>query len=158
METVLITRIIEEQFRELSPATVVYLSEGTDSSVFEVNGEWVFRFPKRADVEQQLLVERRILAVLSDGSPLPIPAFSFHGQPSPEFPRSFVGYPKLPGVPAIQIESAEVPPLHLAPKLGRFLSWLHSFPASEAARCGVPNQRIESLIQEVRGEALTDFK
>jgi aminoglycoside phosphotransferase (APT) family kinase protein len=55
------------------------------------------------------------------------------------------------------VDSGDAPPLHLAPVLGRFLSWLHAFPTGEAARCGVPSQPIESLLHEIRAEALMDF-
>lgn len=154
----LVTEIIRSQFPQLVPARVVYLGEGYDSSAFEVNNEWIFRFPKRAEVERQLLIEIRTLPVLSERAPIPIPAFCFHGQPSSEFPHHFVGYPKLWGVPAIQLDPASVPFLLLAPRLARFLSWLHSFPVSEAARLGVEDQEIGSLIEEIRAEALTDFE
>jgi len=154
----LVTEIIRAQFAQLVPARVVYLGEGYDSAAFEVNDAWVFRFPKRADVERQLLIEMRILPVLSERTPVPIPAYRFHGRPSSEFPRHFAGYTKLPGVPAIQLEFARVPFLQLAPTLARFLSWLHSFPVREAARRGVPVQQMESLIEEVRAKALADFE
>ncbi len=158
LNTRLVAEIIRAQFPELLPAGVIFLGEGYDSSAFEVNAEWVFRFPKRADVERQLLTETRILPVLSEHAPVPVPAFCFHGQPSADFPRHFAGYRKLRGVPAIQLDPARLPFLKLAPTLARFLSWLHSFPISEAARLGVGDQEIGSLIEEIRMEALTDFE
>ena len=154
----LAARIIEAQFPQFVPARVTFLGEGYDSTAFDVNGAWVFRFPKRGDVERQLLVEMRILPVLAGRAPLPIPAFSFHGQPSPEFPRHFGGYRRLAGVPGIQMDPARVPFSVLAPMLGRFLSWLHAFPVSEAARLGVERQPIEPLVEEIRAEALSDFE
>jgi aminoglycoside phosphotransferase (APT) family kinase protein len=154
----LAARIIEAQFPQLAPARVSFLGEGYDSSAFDVNAAWVFRFPKRADVERQLLVEMRILPVLAGRAPLPIPSFVFHGQPSGTFPRHFGGYRKLAGVPGLQVDPAQVSFPALAPVLGRFLSWLHAFPVSEAARLGVEHHPVESLIEEVRTEALTDFE
>jgi len=151
-----VSRILEAQFPELRRVTAAYLGEGYDSTVFEVNEGWVFRFPKRADVEDQLLVERRILPILSQTSPLPLPAYRFFGQPSPEFPRSFVGYPRIPGTPGILFEPDAYP--HLAAQLGRFFSWLHSFSVHEAARHGVPRRETASLIEEIREEALADFE
>ena len=154
----LVAAIIEAQFPQCAPARVTYLGDGYDNTAFDVNGTWVFRFPKRVDVEQQLLVEMRILPALSDHVPLPIPAFSFHGEPSPGFPRHFGGYPKLAGVPGSQADPERVPFSVLAPILGRFLSRLHAFPVDEAARRGVERQPIDPLVEAIRAEALEDFE
>lgn len=157
LPTRLVAQIVQAQFPSLAPADVVHLGEGCDSEAFEVNGQWVFRFPKRAEIERQLAAESCILSALAEQAPLPIPRFSFHGQPSPLFGRHFAGYPKLPGVPAIHFGPDSLPLLELAPALGRFLEFLHSFPIETAARCGVPEQRIEALADEVRADALDDF-
>src|SRR5262245_30563572 len=122
--------IIRSQFPEISVFPVALLGEGCDSQAFEVSQRWVFRFPKRADVDEQLLVESRIVPVLAAQSPLPLPGFCFFGQPSSAFPFHFVGYPKLPGVPAIHVDSQVVPFDRWAPIMGRFLSWLHRFSVS----------------------------
>jgi aminoglycoside phosphotransferase (APT) family kinase protein len=150
--------IVRAQFPDLASKSVTYLGEGYDSWAFDVNAAWVFRFPKRADVEQQLLVEMSVLPALARLSPIPIPAFRFHGQPSNEFPRHFGGYAKLPGVPAIMLDRATVRSRDLAPMLGRFLSWLHGYPTRDAERLGVNVAAVESIIEEVRTEALDDFE
>jgi hypothetical protein len=64
-----IAGVIAEQFGELCPVTVTYLGEGYDSTAFDVNGRWVFRFPKRCDVERQLLLESEILPLLAPRIP-----------------------------------------------------------------------------------------
>ena len=152
-----VASIVQVQFPELSPASVVYLGEGCDSSAFEVNLNWVFRFPKRADVEQQLAIESRVLPVLADQSPVPLPRFVFHGRPSASHRYHFVGYPKLPGVPAIQVDEHTMPVASWAPTMGRFLSWLHQFPVRDAEALGVERQAAAALIDEVRSDALDDF-
>jgi aminoglycoside phosphotransferase (APT) family kinase protein len=158
LDNVFVAEIIQAQFPQLAPVRAVRLGEGYDNVAFEVNERWVFRFPKRADVERQLLIETRILPVLAQQAPVPIPVFSFRGQPSSVYPRHFAGYTKLAGVPAIQLDPARVPFLRLAPALARILFFLHSFSVSAAARCGVPEQRIGALIEEIRAEALRDFE
>ena len=152
-----VASIIRSQFSEILPTTVVFLGEGCDSAAFEVNQHWVFRFPKRADVDQQLAVESRVLPVLAEQSPVRLPVFSFHGQPSDAFPYRFVGYRKLPGVPAIQVDERTMPVESWAPTLGRFLSWLHRFPVSEAEGLGVPRQDVAALIEEAGTDALDAF-
>jgi aminoglycoside phosphotransferase (APT) family kinase protein len=153
-----VASLVQVQFPELSPAHVAYLGEGCDSSAFEVNRQWVFRFPKRADVAQQLAVESRILPVLAEQSPLPLPIFCFHGRPSAAHPYHFVGYQKLPGVAAIQLDGRTMPITSWAPTMGRFLSWLHQFPVGRAEALGVPSEDVAALIDEVRRDALDDFE
>jgi Phosphotransferase enzyme family len=153
--------IIQQQFPDLAPVSVRHLGEGYDSTAFEVRAlgiQWVFRFPKRDEVEQQLLLEIRVLPVLAQQSPIPLPSFRFHGKPSATFPRNFGGYAKLAGVPGIGLDPATLPFKTLAPELGRFLSWLHAFPAGEAARLGVQTVDGASFIDEVRADALDDFQ
>ena len=149
--------LIAEQFPDLAPVTLTYLGEGYDSTAFDVNGSWVFRFPKRADVEEQLLIEQRALPVLARHLPIPVPVPSRSGQPTTEFPSHFAGYPKLPGVPAIHIEAERFPYTAAARLLGRFLSALHAFSLSDAQQLGIPDQDIETMIEECRAEALEDL-
>jgi aminoglycoside phosphotransferase (APT) family kinase protein len=149
--------LIERQFPALRPASAVVLGEGCDSVAVEVDGELVFRFPKRDDVEQQLFIEARVLAALAPTSPVPLPQFHLFGIPTSEFARHFVGYPKLPGRPALEVRTAAVAPTPLAPALGSFLSWLHSYPVDDAEACGVPRQSLEALINEARSDALDDL-
>lgn len=83
--------------------------------------------------------------------------FCFHGQPSEAFPYHFVGYRKLPGVPAIHVDTRSMPFEKWVPAMGQFLSWLHQFPVRDAAQLGVPRQDFTALIEEVRSDALDDF-
>jgi aminoglycoside phosphotransferase (APT) family kinase protein len=153
----LVLALIRLQFPDIDPHNVSLLGEGCDSRAFDVDGRWVFRFPKRADVEQQLLLESRVLPVLANASPLPLPLFRFHGRPSEMFPWHFVGYPKLPGVPGIQLSAAEFPLERWAPAVGRFLSWLHRFPVEDARLLELEERPVADLIEEVRRDALDDF-
>src|SRR5262245_42661293 len=157
MDATEVAAIIHSQLPEICPVNVTLLGEGCDSWAFEVSQRWVFKFPKRADVDEQLVVEFRIVPMLATQSPMPLPAFCFMGRPSAIFPFHFAGYPKLPGVPAIQVDPRLVPFERWAPTMGRFLSWLHRFPISEATRLGVQHQNVAELIHEVRADALHDF-
>jgi aminoglycoside phosphotransferase (APT) family kinase protein len=147
-------RIVAAQFPELRPVRAVWLGEGCDSVVFEVNRDWVFRFPGRADVEAQLLVECRVLPRLAVTAPLPIPAYSFTGQPTADHPFRFGGYAKLAGRPAL---GAGAPTAPVARDVGRFLSWLHAFPVHDLAGLGVPAQDLGNFVDEIQADALADF-
>ena len=153
----LATHLIAAQFPELHPVGLVYLGQGCDSVAWLVNGEWVFRFPQRENVERQLLLELRILPELIPGSPLPLPCYRFHGKPSADFPRHFAGYPLLPGIPALQLDPPRLPFDRWAPQLGHFLSWLHRFPAHRLAPLGVEQHDPDELIDEVQADALDDL-
>lgn len=149
-------RVLREQFPGFAESRVTCLGEGCDSVAFDVDGQWVFRFPKRPDVAQGLEVEDRLLQALGAGSPLPLPAFHFHGAASEAFPFTFCGYRRLPGVPAIQFEAASMPQ-DAWTAMGRFLSWLHRIPRDEAARLGVPVRDATDLLDGARMDALDDF-
>ena len=154
----LVARLVRTQFPELNPVRVERLGEGCDSVAFDVNGAWVFRFPKRADVERQLPIEARLLTSLNlRGSPIPVPTYWFHGKPSDEFPRHFGGYSKLPGLTANRLDRSRLDLRRLAPVLGRFLSWLHAFPLEEALAMGIADQRQDNVIAEVQEEVLEEF-
>jgi aminoglycoside phosphotransferase (APT) family kinase protein len=154
----LVAAIIEEQFPNLRPITAKYLGEGYDSTTFDVNDSLVFRFPKRANVERQLVVETAMLPLLARVSPVPIPNYSFHGVPSPSFSRHFAGYAKLHGVPGIELDPTQLEFSRLAPVLGRFLSDLHAFPVNKAMQLGVPDVASRVLIENARAEALSDIE
>jgi aminoglycoside phosphotransferase (APT) family kinase protein len=152
-----VAEIIRAQFPDVAPAVVRYLGEGYDSTAFDVDDKWVFRFPKRRDVEDQLLLESRLLPILAEQSPIPLPSFTFLGRPSASFPRHFGGYPKLLGEPAIGLELQLTPLPAWASLLARFLSWLHAVPTDKATDLGAPTFDLASLLDEVRSEALSDF-
>ena len=145
MDAATAANIINRHCPELAPASVAFLGEGFDSCAFDVNGAWVFRFPKREDVAEQFAIEARLLPILANRLPLPVPRFEFRGD-------SFVGYRKLPGTPAIHVRQ-----LPSAEALGRFLRALHSFPVDEAMRLGVPRRPLDEYLDELREEVIEDF-
>src|SRR5690349_24590540 len=89
----IVRQILRSQFQHLSIESVEYLHEGWDSSAYLVNAGWVFRFPKRAEVESWLQGELRTLDLLRR-LPLTIriPEPEFVGRPDPLFPAMFMGY------------------------------------------------------------------
>jgi aminoglycoside phosphotransferase (APT) family kinase protein len=149
--------VIHAQFPNVRPGRVHWLGEGYDSTAFDVDNVWVFRFPKRRDVERQLLMEMRLLPLMAGDSPLPVPLYRFNGTPSPLFPRHFGGYRKLAGVPAIGLDLADAVRDRLAPKLASFLSHLHGFPLGHVADQGIPRRGRDSAMDEARTEALEDI-
>ena len=124
-----------ERFPELAPMEVSPLDHGWDFHTFEVNGEFIFRFPKRADVDAEL--ELRVVPILEGRLPLQIPRYGFSGARTEGFPYGFVGYRKLAGVVARSVPAAELDLDAVARVCGEFLTALHATPPSEAVRAGV---------------------
>lgn len=98
------------------------INDGWDSLVFEVNGSWIFRFPRRAEVADHLHAECRLLGDLA-------PALSY-AVPTPDrvrfaLGRPFMAYRAIPGRPFTATDDAGV--------VGRALRELHDYPAARAA-------------------------
>lgn len=120
-------------------SNVVYLHEGWDSRVFLGDGEWIFRFPKHKASAFRLGAEIALLPKLAPRLlPVAIPHFEIIGQPSEQYPYSFVGYRKLPGEPIFLREDAEpIEVCTIAADLGRLCAAMHSFPESDAIAAGI---------------------
>lgn len=122
---------------DLAVREVRYLAEGWDSTVFEVNGSLIFRFPKRADVAAQLERERRLLPALAPSLPAPIPVFRYVVTRGPAAPFGFAGYATLPGEQLSSVTLSASAVARLMDDLGRFLAALHRFPVERARALGV---------------------
>jgi aminoglycoside phosphotransferase (APT) family kinase protein len=135
-----VRRAIEGAFPGLRVGRCAPIGEGWDSAAWEVNGEVIFRFPKRAVVAGWLEREIALLPHLGPALPVPIPRFTYvarRGAPTdPAFP--FVGYRKLEGVFLDRVPGFLGPASPLIPQLGAFLRALHAFPRERAIACGVP--------------------
>ncbi len=97
--------------------------------MLEVNGEYVFRFPRRPEVEQWVEREILLLSALADTLPVEVPRFDFVARNG----LLCVGYRKLVGEPAgadLAKGGGE--------DLGRSLAALHRFPVERARALGVP--------------------
>ena len=70
VDAALARELIEQQFPLKAPR-VEALGEGWDNSVFAVNGEWVFRFPRRQVAVPLLDREARVLPQLAGKLPAP---------------------------------------------------------------------------------------
>jgi aminoglycoside 2''-phosphotransferase len=113
-------------------------SEGWDSLAIVVNGEYIFRFPKRSDVEPQYQIERGLLPALAAALPLPVPDVAFFWPGGTACPGCFIGHHLLEGV---QLNARHLTPNHvdtIAGQLGRFLAALHRFQVDHATQLGVP--------------------
>lgn len=138
-------RLIAEQFPDLPAGRVSGPRSGTSNDCFLVDGEWVFRFPKRDSAEVELRRERVCLPRLWDAARVAVPRFVFFGRPSPAYARPFVGYRVIRGrrleralLDRLSDEEREA----VARELGPFLSLLHGQPLDEV-RAALAGEGIE---------------
>jgi aminoglycoside 2''-phosphotransferase len=112
--------------------SVYPIQDGWDFFVLEVNGEWIFRFPRRPEVTPSLEKEIALLPHLRRRLPVSVPCFEIvapgaGGAPSAGGAIAWVGYPKIPGVSlesALQANPAAGP--RLAQHIGEILTTLHT--------------------------------
>ncbi|MGE5652691.1 MAG: phosphotransferase, partial [Bacillota bacterium] len=136
-------KLIEEQFPGLAPATPVLIGEGWDNSIYSVNGEYLFRFPRRTIVVEMLTMGSELLPAVAQELPLPIPAPIFLGAPSTEYPWPFTGARLVKGEPPGRLSHEQR--MRAVEPLAKFLRALHDFPVDRARELGAPNDRLGRL-------------
>jgi aminoglycoside phosphotransferase (APT) family kinase protein len=104
------------------PATIVEIDVGYDFEVAIVDDDWVFRFPRRAGVEEALEVEVVLLPALAPALPVAVPSFE-HISREP----LFVGYRLIRGEQLVDEDADGV---------RAFLEELHAFDPA-----GLPVER-----------------
>lgn len=129
--------LIETQFPELVPAELVFIGEGWDNTVYRVNGQFLFRFPRRQFGANLVPVESSMLPYLAQRLPLPIPKPLFFGQPTTTYPWPFLGYNFLAGKSACGARLSRAERVALAQSLAQFLKTLHSTPLDDAFAHGL---------------------
>ncbi|WP_042460154.1 phosphotransferase [Neobacillus dielmonensis] len=137
------TEMIEKQFPQLKPAQVTILGEGFDNSVFLVNNQYVFRFPRRQIAATLMETECRILPLIAPMLPFSIPHPQFLGIPENEYPWPFAGYEMLRGNTPVGL--TEEQRAQSAKPLALFLKNLHSFPTRKAKQLSIPYDQLGRL-------------
>lgn len=125
-------RLIAEQFPEVEQRSLRLLGEGWDNTMWLVDEEWVFRFPRRAMVIPGLENEIVHLPRLAQLLPLSIPVPTLIGRPSEGFEWPFYGAPFLPGRELAEADIGDETRVLLGRRLGEFLRALHSLEPDAA--------------------------
>jgi len=137
--------LIDSQFPPLSPVTLAPMGAGWDNTAFLVNGDWVFRFPRRTIAVPLIEAEGRVLPRLAPRLPFPIPRPEWFGRPEGEYRWPFLGYRRLSGQVASDVGLDEAARAALARPLARFLRALHDVPYAEAEAWGAPTDAFGRL-------------
>jgi aminoglycoside 2''-phosphotransferase len=131
-------QIIAACFPKLIIHSCALHSQGWDSVAVAVNSQFIFRFPKRHDVEPQYKKEARLLPTLAGALSLPIPDVAFFWPGGTPSLGLFIGHHLIDGA---QLTAAHLTQNHvdeIARQLGQFLSVLHRFSKERATQLGVP--------------------
>ncbi|RPI31238.1 MAG: hypothetical protein EHM70_11960 [Chloroflexota bacterium] len=133
--------ILSQHLPGLQIDTLSINQMGWDSVVLDVNGEWIFRFPRRPEIEAQHEKEIALLPALSGHLHAAVPRFEVICRRSAECKTPFVGYRKIAGnALSVQGGASEA----LCRSLGEFLTELHSFPMERAASLlGIPPANVD---------------
>jgi aminoglycoside 2''-phosphotransferase len=119
-------------FPDLRVAPLRELATGFHSVAVETADGVVFRIPRQQGTANGHAMEHRVLPVLAERLPAPIPRPEWRIEPGdPDFPFGAIGYRKLAG------RSPESGSPELARDLGAFLTVLHAFPLAEAEALGL---------------------
>jgi aminoglycoside phosphotransferase (APT) family kinase protein len=137
------------------------MGEGWDNIAYLVNGEWVFRFPRRTIAVPLLETEARVLPLLAPRLPFPIPVPVWFGQPDASYTWPFLGYRRLDGRVASDVDLSDEARAALALPLARFLRALHDVPLAEAQAWGTPPGLFDYLdgarLERLARPGLTDL-
>ncbi len=121
--------LLAVQFPELTVTHVERLGEGWDCETWLVDSTWVFRFPKRAEVQPSLARERALLPLLAKRLPVRVPVPEWIGESGALFPFDFSGYRLVPGRTWDWARRPEQPLSAFEDDLVRLLNVLHGITA-----------------------------
>lgn len=131
-------RLISEALPDRTRPKIRVNTEGWQHVVFEVDREFIFRFPRSAQHARLLAMEARLLPCLAARLPVPVPdPFVVGSLPGP---RSwpFLAYRRIPGVPLDWDRMGARSRRRLVRELVPALHHLARFPVREALQLGVP--------------------
>lgn len=143
LSTEIASNLIGAQFPQLTPLHTILLGQGFDNTVFMVNHQYIFRFPRRTLAARLLLTENKISPHIAQALNFPIPEPIFFGSPSKQYPWSFSGYKKVSGItPSLLSEKQR---MAAAVPLAKFLRTLHQYPIGKAKAFDVPYDQLNRL-------------
>lgn len=104
VDETLARQLIGGQFPHLDGAPIARFGASMDNVAYLVAERYVFRFPRRAIVAPLLEREERILPLIAQQVPLPVPFPQFIGKPDLRYPWTFAGYERLRGTNACSVD------------------------------------------------------
>jgi aminoglycoside 2''-phosphotransferase len=132
MNKQVLLRKIKREFPELQWKTAKHNVEGWDHYVLILDGEYVFRFPRKPVYKKRLYQEAMLLQYLAPLINIPVPQYEFISKD-----KTFAGYVLIPGIPltpkVFKIISKPAR-TKIAKQLAEFFSVLHKTPLKIAKK------------------------
>lgn len=157
-----VRELIMAQFIDLKPRNVKYFAEGWDNYIYEVNDEYLFRFPRRIFAIPLIKTEINILPFLQSKQMTNIPIITHLGEPNQQYSHPFYGYKKILGKPITCFELSPSDFQQLAYDLGLFLRKLHNISISGMNHINLPLDELNRMKPITRTnkfkESLTSIK
>ncbi|MGE7183540.1 phosphotransferase [Peribacillus sp. NPDC006672] len=147
-------KLIRLQFPEIELKEIKQLGEGFDNTVIQINGQFVFRFPRRPIAVTLIQVENQLLPSIAGTLPLDIPEPIFLGKPSTIYPYPFTGYKIVKG--HLPVEGSVANKIESAKRFAHFLKVLHGFPVDKARSLGVQPDGLRRLDVSFRQKSLME--
>ena len=147
---------LEADFPDMRIHTLASLGEGWNSCAYLVNDEWVFRFPKRKEVEKHLVKEMALLPQLDGILPVQVPKFKFSALDRAHFLFIYAGYRKMPGWFSSDLDGRRLHHDAIAQSLGAILSSLHGISTREARSWGC-EEKASSSEECARVQVMDEF-
>ena len=151
-------QLIERCCPDIQVKTINPITEGWVFHIFDVNDEFIFRFPRRSDGTEQLEIETKLLPILAKEIPISIPLFEYTCEGTDDKASDFVGYRKIHGVPLSKEDIQAGDSLEIARQLAHILTKLHAFPLEQVHEIQVPNlsaakwhQEYQNLYSQLQG-------
>jgi aminoglycoside phosphotransferase (APT) family kinase protein len=148
-----VSEVVRAQCPMIACQTVEPFGCGWDNAAFLIDGEWVFRFARRAIAAPLLEREANVLPRLASSLPVPIPRPEWFGRVG-DWP--FAGYRRLTGRPASDLSLDNAARHRLARPLGEFLRALHDLPSRNLDVIPEPLGRLDIEKWQPRAIAMLD--
>ncbi|MCG6955071.1 MAG: phosphotransferase [Gemmatimonadetes bacterium] len=129
--------VVRAAFPEAAADSLEWVGSGWDFDAYRSSDDWLFRFPRRADVVSLFEREGPILELARSVLPrsVSVPLVRVMSHAVPEFPYPIAAHPLIPGVRADDISDALRSAL--AESLGEALGTIHSVPEAVARTAGL---------------------
>jgi len=138
--------LIHREFPAFPISSIKKTGEGDNSNAFLINENYIFRFAKRKEVQQQIRREICVLPKIRSTLNLQIPDFEFI---PPD--RKFVGYKKIEGnafTNKILVSLNQEEQIFIQKTFANFLSQVHSFRLTELKDCGLETMDFQKEYSE----------
>ena len=161
VEPALATKLIRDQFPDVAAESVEPFGQGWDNTMLLVDGQLVFRFPRREIAVELLATEARVLPKIADALPLEVPRPEWIGEPCEAFGWPFLGYRLVRGRTGCRVRLTPEQRLAAAEPLARFVRALHDIdptplapPPDELARADLAGRRAAAIERLQRVQAV----